>query len=191
LKSGCYASNATAESGRGGDAPYIHKERANIGLLSAAAWRCGWIALEEFRHEKGGRSSKEKWVGRADLQIATDNTEEFIEAKFNWIELFAKPEKVHTSIKNVLSQATIAAEETRTNSEASNCLAVAFLAVYSRKEPDPDGFNSAIQDLILEVSKTNCHAVAWCFPKEYRYAEHDDNSCVPGIIMAISNPAYP
>jgi hypothetical protein len=41
---------------KGGDAPYIHKERANIGLLSAAAWRCGWIALEEFRHEKGGRS---------------------------------------------------------------------------------------------------------------------------------------
>ncbi len=28
-----------------GDAPYWYTERANIGLIAGAAWRCGWLSL--------------------------------------------------------------------------------------------------------------------------------------------------
>ncbi|MBV9468897.1 MAG: hypothetical protein JOZ57_06590 [Abitibacteriaceae bacterium] len=47
-----------------GKAPYWYSERSNVGLLAGAAWRCGWISLEEFQAEQarpgvaGGSLSK-------------------------------------------------------------------------------------------------------------------------------------
>ncbi|MBM4275294.1 MAG: hypothetical protein FJ134_12665 [Deltaproteobacteria bacterium] len=34
------------------DAPFYHTERANIGVLAGAAWKTGWLALEEFIFRK-------------------------------------------------------------------------------------------------------------------------------------------
>ena len=36
----------------GGGEAFACKERANIGLLAGAAWKCGRIALEEFHSIK-------------------------------------------------------------------------------------------------------------------------------------------
>lgn len=78
-----------------GDVPYWYNERANIGVLAAAAWRCGRIALEEFQYEKIDVSSDEetdetaqnKWNGRCDLWISNDRTAEIVEAKFKWLNM--------------------------------------------------------------------------------------------------------
>ena len=65
----------------GDDAPYFYSERANIGVLAAAAWRAGWVALEEF-----GIRKHTKQKGRADLWFwpIDQDKEEYIEAKQKW-----------------------------------------------------------------------------------------------------------
>lgn len=52
-----------------GDAPYWYTERANVGTLAGAAWRCGWIALEEFQGDKSEQSLG--WRGRLDLWLSS------------------------------------------------------------------------------------------------------------------------
>lgn len=37
---------------QGDDLPYWYNERANVGVLSAAAWQAGMVALEEFQSLK-------------------------------------------------------------------------------------------------------------------------------------------
>ena len=43
---------------KGEDAPFIYNERAHVGLLAGAAWRCGRISLEEFQCKKGLRNRR-------------------------------------------------------------------------------------------------------------------------------------
>lgn len=64
---------------------YAEKERANTGLLAAAATRNGWVALEECRAQKRDRylkSTKYNYNGRCDLMIWRDKRHHIIEAKF-------------------------------------------------------------------------------------------------------------
>lgn len=57
---------------------YTYSERANIGLLAAAAWRCGHIAIEEVATR---RSNGWKGHGRIDLFIELARCALCIEAK--------------------------------------------------------------------------------------------------------------
>lgn len=111
----------------GEDAPFIYTERANIGVLAGAAWRCGRMALEEFQYEKGYRNKK-KWNGRADLYLASDSTEEMIEAKFGWLSL-STTRRVQDRIKATLNLAINDAKETKGQAGPS-CIAIAFLATW-------------------------------------------------------------
>ena len=69
------------------DAAHWYKETPNVSILCAAAWRCGRVALQEFRTEK--KVQGQRRIGRADLWICTDNDgkEEFIEAKHKFVSL--------------------------------------------------------------------------------------------------------
>jgi hypothetical protein len=68
------------------DPPFWSTERANVGILAAAAWMTGGLSLEEYDAEKlKGRKRKK---GRVDLWIRTANRKEFIfEAKQAWIRV--------------------------------------------------------------------------------------------------------
>ena len=74
---------------------HAEKERANTGLLAAAATRNGWVALEECRTEKVDKHLKNgTYHGRCDLVLWRDSRHHEIEAKFagrlipiNWIWL--------------------------------------------------------------------------------------------------------
>lgn len=63
------------------DAPYYYYERTNIGLLSTATWKAGWVSVEEFGFKKRGKKH-----GRADLWIYSKKLDrgEYIEAKQIW-----------------------------------------------------------------------------------------------------------
>jgi hypothetical protein len=65
----------------GEDAPFYYTERANVGVLSGAAWKAGWLALEEFGVKKRGKKR-----GSCDLYIhSIDGKQgEYIEAKHTW-----------------------------------------------------------------------------------------------------------
>lgn len=74
----------------GNDLPYWYNERANVGMLSGAAWKAGWVALEEFQSQKMRNpnqcanrtpTSAEPYRGRCDLYVANHDVEFFIEAK--------------------------------------------------------------------------------------------------------------
>jgi hypothetical protein len=66
--------------GNEGYLPYVYGERANIGILSVAAARIKAFPFEEFSTVK--RRGHRKGAGRADLQIITENNQEWhIEAK--------------------------------------------------------------------------------------------------------------
>ncbi|MCH8542681.1 MAG: hypothetical protein LAT61_03830 [Alcanivorax sp.] len=63
-------------------AVYAEKERANTGLLAAAATRNGWVALEECRSQKIYRYiENEEYSGRCDLMLWRDRKHHIIEAK--------------------------------------------------------------------------------------------------------------
>ncbi len=72
-------------------AVYAEKERANTGLLAAAAIKNGWIALEESSTQKyNKKTGKETYKGRSDLILWRDQRHHEIEAKFMRHVLFSK-----------------------------------------------------------------------------------------------------
>lgn len=171
----------------GDDAPFIYTERANIGLLAGAAWRCGWMALEEFQYQKGYKN-KPKWNGRADLYLASESTEEMIEAKFSWLSLWS-PKSAPARATNVLGRAIKAAKQTKGGHSNLRCLAVAFLPVWLPSKRS-DVLEKKIEATIAELSGAEFHALAWCFPKEYRRIENSWGNYMPGIVLVVSNLAY-
>lgn len=81
----------------GDDLPYWYNERANVGVLSAAAWRAGFVSLEEFQSEKMALctdpqntdsntelETQKNQKGRCDLYLADAKREFFIEAKVSY-----------------------------------------------------------------------------------------------------------
>ena len=171
----------------GEDAPFIYTERANIGVLAGAAWRCGRMALEEFQYQKGYRN-KEKWNGRADLYLASESTEEMIEAKFGWLSL-STSERVQARVNAVLALAEKDAKWTRGGHTGTSCIAVAFLPAWLPTKHPPK-LEPRITAAIECLPASDCHAVAWCFPKEYRFVESSIGNYTPGVVMAVSNPKY-
>ena len=171
----------------GDDAPFIYTERANIGLLAGAAWRCGWVALEEFQYQKGFKN-KPKWDGRADLYLATDHTEDMIEAKFSWLSL-RSPTRAPKRTVSVLARAIKAAKLTRGANTNLRCIAVAFLPVWLPSSRS-DVLEKRIEETIAELGAAEYHAIAWCFPKEYRRIENFYGNYTPGVIMVILNLAH-
>jgi hypothetical protein len=169
--------------GAGEDAPFIYTERANIGLLAGAAWRCGWIALEEFQYEKGYRN-KPKWNGRADLYLGSENKEEIIEAKFDWLSLYSSKNALRRA-GIVLTRAIKAAKVTRGGNSNLNCVAVAFLPAWLPTKKS-DILEKNIEETIAEFVGANFHAIAWCFPKEYRWTESSKGNYTPGVVLVIS-----
>lgn len=70
---------------------HAEKERANTGLLAAAATKNGWVALEECRTEKAHRHLKRTtYDGRCDLMLWRDIRHHEIEAKFSRISIAAR-----------------------------------------------------------------------------------------------------
>lgn len=161
----------------GEDVPYWYNERTNIGVLAAAAWRCGRIALEEFQYEKIDVSSsgetaetdQKKWIGRCDLWISNDRVEEIVEAKFKWLNMCSK--QIAELAIPCLDEAVSDAVKTKGYDEIK-ALGVAFLPVYAKS--DKVGNHDALEKLISETitiisaRKFPADLIAWNFPKRLR-----------------------
>lgn len=96
---------------KGRTSVHAEKERANTGLLAAAATRNGWVALEECRTEKIDRFSKRyTYSGRCDLVLWRDRRHHEIEAKFARISISARSNsrisKAHTKALSDSSRST-------------------------------------------------------------------------------------
>lgn len=170
---------------KGEDAPYIYNERANISLLSGAAWKSGRIALEEYQSEKGYRN-KSKRYGRADLWISSDTEEEVIEAKFKWICMDSSGSD--RIIEDTMANARNDAKKTKASSVV-RAVGVSFFPLY-KKLTNIDDIDSLITQTINEFLNRDYHALAWCFPKEMRSDESDAGNIRPGIVLMANNIDY-
>jgi len=170
----------------GEDAAYFYNERANISVLSGAAWRAGWIALEEFQHEKG-YSNKKKISGRADLWLANNRDAELIEAKFQWICMGTG--NINRMVIDTMDNATDDAIKTRANTKTVKAIGVGFFPVYKKDNRVKD-LDELIEQTLIDFDEQDFHAMAWCFPKEMREYVSSKSNILPGIIMLAKNIDY-
>ena len=175
------------------DPAYWYTETPNVSILGAAAWRCGRIALQEFKADKKVRG-KEARVGRADLWICTDTDakEEFIEAKHKFVSLSgAKDKDGLPAIITSMEEATVAANEARQGQGAETAaLAIVFVSAYAPKR-SIDEIDQLIKDFCETIkSSADYHALAWCFPKETRKLQNKNGYYNPGIAMLVKNIKY-
>lgn len=168
----------------GEDGIYLYTERACVGAMAAAAWRCGWIALEEFQLEKSSKERAE-WLGRSDLYMATNNQDEFIEAKYQWISMTSRT-PLSEILEATLARAVADARNAQRNDDESTFIGVSFTPVYAA-ESQYSGLENLIEKSVGSALKSKAHAVAWCFPKEMRSFVSASKNLNPGVIVAASN----
>lgn len=79
---------------KGNTSAHAEKERANTGLLAAAATKNGWISMEECKTSKTDKYQKNRtYSGRCDLVLWRDRRHHEIEAKFTRIAIPMRSQK--------------------------------------------------------------------------------------------------
>lgn len=175
-----------------GDVPYWYNERANVGVLSAAVWRAGGIALEEFQHEKNmdvvtaeddRLGSKTNWTGRCDLWVSFGKKSERVEAKFKWINMDSERmiEFAEACLADAMSDAKMSKSD-----DGQPAIGVAFLPVFVKtsKVTDEKPLETYIDDTVSKVKNMDVDLVAWSFPIRLRdYVGEKYNNHLPGVIL--------
>lgn len=164
----------------GHDLPYWYNERANVGVLSAAAWKAGFVSLEEFQSNKfaiasapadtscsSAKESPRTKKGRCDLYIADANKEFFIEAKVSY-------PSIHNLAKCFdAGMAKIAKDKRNVGDKDSYHLSALFCAPYAADVQAPE--TTIAQHLALaQAHPVDAHA--WVQPKQAQ-ATPSHNGC--------------
>lgn len=167
------------------DACWWYTERANVGILAAAAWRVkGWIALEEFSTLKRGVETVSK-NGRCDLYVAKkdhDNSFAF-EAKPAW----------QTMRSDGISKITAQLEEAWKDAgklkkiEGKTRVAACFAIPNVPSRLTGNNFDSQILEWLTDALNTvKWDAVAWVFPKESRQLKSEAGTRIfPGVLLVL------
>ncbi|AZC27994.1 MULTISPECIES: hypothetical protein [Pseudomonas] len=152
------------------ETPYWFDEQANLGLLSAAAWMAEMVTLEHSpskkQLEEGARNA------RTGLYLATKEERAYIQATQRWPRV--------NSLN--LTQALLdIANEAKAISYASDlklgCLFVAPQKAQHSATPEE------LQDMLDDLQKEHCCAVAWYFPYAYRKLHNEAGQYHPGIAV--------
>jgi len=163
-----------------GDEAFTWKERANIGLLAGAAWKCGRIALEEFHCTK--LQDGEEKNGRVDLWLCNDSgNDEFIEAKFEWASLNSRDivKVCEKTLKNACGDAIA----TRCGDEDIVGVGVAFLAFYIKGSDEIVPIEKINEAIGVIKKGVKYDAAAWCFPEKAMQHCNDGGGRNLGILL--------
>ncbi|WKL51247.1 hypothetical protein Q1W70_17300 [Pseudomonas kielensis] len=155
-----------------GESPYWFDERANLSLLSAAAWMAEMVTLQHTptpkQVEEGDRS------GRADLLLANAQQRAYLQASQRWPRLNA------LNLSQALLDITAAAKTIAYSNELKlGCL---FVAPH---KPQQSATPEELQDLIDDLQKQHCCAVAWYFPYAYRKLRNEAGHYHPGVAVLL------
>jgi hypothetical protein len=154
------------------DTPYWHDEKANLGLLSAAAWMAEMVTLQNAatrkQNEEGERNVS------ADLFIASTDERAFIQATQRW------PKVNNLNLTQPLLEAASDAKRISYASDLKlGCLFVAPQKAQQSATPEE------LQDMIDDLQKENTCAVAWYFPYAYRKLRNEAGQYHPGIAVLL------
>ncbi len=156
----------------GMDLPYWYNERANVSILSGAAWKSGWTAIEEYQVAKTA-NEEEFTTGRNDLYITNKTHSYCLEAKVSYLKISDEESKLKIKLSQKLESAI---SDVKKVCLKDSKLAAVFVAPYSKEihatQAEIDNFIEIIQSLDL------C-AYAWCAPKEAQTNPSHDNKYYP------------
>ncbi|WP_434560187.1 hypothetical protein J3P80_06775 [Pseudomonas sp. D2-30] len=152
------------------DTPYWHNEKANLGLLSAAAWMAEMVTLQDAatrkQNEEGERNVS------ADLLIASSDERAYIQSTQRW------PKVNNLNLTQPLLEATSDAKRISYASDLKlGCLFIAPQKAQQSATPEE------LQDMIDDLQKENTCAVAWYFPYAYRKLRNEAGHYHPGVAV--------
>ncbi|AXK53172.1 hypothetical protein [Pseudomonas protegens] len=152
------------------ETPYWFDEKANLGLLSAAAWMAEMISLEHSpskkQQEDGARNA------RTDLYLATKDERAYIQSTQRW----PRVNSLHLT-QPLLDIASDARKISYPSDLRLGCLFVAPQKAQHSASPEE------LQDMLDELQKEHCCAVAWYFPYAYRKLHNESGHYYPGIAV--------
>ncbi|MHC8355065.1 hypothetical protein ACYZTL_07490 [Pseudomonas sp. LB3P81] len=152
------------------DMPYWYDEKANLGLLSAAAWMAEMVTLQHTptrkQNEEGERNA------RADLFIATREERAYLQATQRW------PRVNSLNLTQALADITSDARRISYVSDLKlGCLFVAPQKAQHGATPEE------LQDMVDDLQKEHTCAAAWYFPYAYRKLRNEVGHYHPGIAV--------
>ncbi|EPA93867.1 hypothetical protein F6476_06080 [Pseudomonas umsongensis] len=154
------------------ETPYWLDEKANLGLLSAAAWMAEMVTLQQSPTRKQTEEGERN--GRADLFIATTEDRAWLQATQRW------PRVNSLNLTQALLDITSDAKKISYASDLRiGCLFVAPHKSQQGATPEE------LQDMVDDLQKEHCCAVAWYFPYAYRKLRNEAGHYHPGIAVLL------
>ena len=169
----------------GKDAPFLHKELANVSVLAAAAFKAGWVAIQETTIDKSDGFG-DTYKGRADLLLISgrSNRHDQIEAKY---DRSIYPGNKSTEIGSEINSAFDAALRDSLDVCEEEGIGLVFWNIRTPVDPRTRKFESVFVKLISQRIEDSKGVVAWCFPQCMRnYSKQSPREKVyfrPGVIM--------
>ncbi|MGH8332842.1 MAG: hypothetical protein ACRES0_20800 [Pseudomonas sp.] len=152
------------------DTPYWFDEKANLSLLSAAAWMAEMVTLQQTPTRKQTEEGERN--GRADLFIATSEERAYLQATQRW------PRVNSLNLTQALQDITSDAKKISYASDLKiGCLFVAPHKSQQGATPEE------LQDMVDDLQKEHTCAVAWYFPYAYRKLRNEAGNYHPGIAV--------
>jgi len=159
------------------DAPYWYNERANVSFLAGAIWRCGGMALEEFRSPKP--SAEGNYTGRTDLWFSFNGKSYISEAKLLWVDLPSDQDQIALNTKSSLDDAT---NDIKGSQEACDYkLAIVFVVpkINNGNKDKPNLLGNLVK---LLKTRSQQDILAPIFPKNFPVEKTLE---YPGVIVLI------
>jgi len=154
------------------ETPYGHDENANLGLLHAAAWMAEMVTLQQSPTRKQTEEGERN--GRADLFVATPEDRAWLQATQRW------PRVNSLNLTQALLDITSDAKKISYASDLKiGCLFVAPHKSQQGATPEE------LQDMVDDLQKEHCCAVAWYFPYAYRKLRNEAGHYHPGIAVLL------
>ena len=156
-------------------------ERTNIGILSVAAWRCGWFALEEFRCDKSINGEVKE--GRADLWIEYEEYDDiYIEAKHRKISLNSKV--IVEQVSDGLGSAYADAIKTKNGEDIDAAAGLLFCRIFVKQNNSSDEIQNKVNKIVAELSTgVNYDAFGYYFPEQRLTDSKSDEYSRLGILL--------
>jgi len=164
----------------GGDLPYWYNERANVSVLTGAAWRANFVALEEYQVDKFKETAPNgKSLGRNDLYLSSEEESLCIEAKVCYPNM-ANTAESKTCIEAAIGVASSDAKNLRGDVEEK--LGAVFVVPYSENKV---ATNEQTNAFIAAVGGFQSPIKAWCFPSNAQKIVGKYDRYCPGVALLI------